>query len=445
MTRDPLDELGRLAVEPLAVTRCRDAHRLTRELLLGQPVLVLPAGRDEGVDERVAGGGVEALAVDRLEGPGAGDLAGGTQVVAGIPHGPHQPDDRDGGVEPDRVADAGVLRRVGRQHDGDLAVARRDVTQSRVVDGQRGQPRAALGVGCVVRKAFGVDLLEREDTSDDPAVELGHGDLGGDVGRRHAHVTVGPLVAAPGEAQALNDRHVQSGERLHVPRLVVFTGAGRTGLGATGRQHRGDEGVVAGEVLEQVGRGVAQRGDVDGYADTSGDVDRVGKGVNVGRVLGRELRSVEEDGDTRTRAAGRLGQRRVGSLEHAPFRQRRRRGEALTGHEQGVAEKRMQLAEVRGAPLCEVAVRLRDHAGCHRRKLHQRRVRGLFPAEHDHRLADAADAAEPVAEILRAAEDTGDHDVGGLDGLGHRRVAGPRGVGDDVVGPAATSTHEVGV
>ena len=53
----------------------RDAHRIARELLRGQPFLVLTTGRDERVDERVAGGGVRFLALDGLE-RGSRDPAG---------------------------------------------------------------------------------------------------------------------------------------------------------------------------------------------------------------------------------------------------------------------------------------------------------------------------------------------------------------------------------
>lgn len=40
--------------EPFAVLRCRDADRIALELLGSEPVGILAAGRDQGMDQRVA-------------------------------------------------------------------------------------------------------------------------------------------------------------------------------------------------------------------------------------------------------------------------------------------------------------------------------------------------------------------------------------------------------
>ena len=98
----------------------------------------------------VSSSGVGMFALHRLQLTGAGNLAGRTQVVAGLPHGPQQPDDRDGGVEANRVADSGVLGGVGRQDDGDLPFGGWDQPQPRVVHGQPRNPGAAFQVGDVV-------------------------------------------------------------------------------------------------------------------------------------------------------------------------------------------------------------------------------------------------------------------------------------------------------
>ena len=47
-------------------------------------------------------------------------------VVAGVRHRGQQPHDRGGGVQPDGVADAGVLGRVGREHDDDAPLVSGD-------------------------------------------------------------------------------------------------------------------------------------------------------------------------------------------------------------------------------------------------------------------------------------------------------------------------------
>ena len=88
--------------EETAVSGERDPGRCGAELVFGEPLGVVTAGRDQRVDQRVAVLG-EAVA----------------EVVAGRAHGAQQ---RDGGgwrVEPDGVADPGVLGGIGGEHDGD--------------------------------------------------------------------------------------------------------------------------------------------------------------------------------------------------------------------------------------------------------------------------------------------------------------------------------------
>ncbi len=201
--------------EPGPVVRRADPDRVARKLLLGEPVLVLAPGGDDRVDERVAvpvGHAGQCLSPD---------------VVAGVPHRGQQRDDRGRGVEADRVADAGVLGRVRRQHERDAPLPRRDVPQDRVLHGDAGHPRGALGVGDVAGEAVRADLLEGERDGDEPAVELGDRDLGGGVQRGQPLVAGGPLGARGGQAQALQDRHVQAGQRADVPFLVGAAGAGR--------------------------------------------------------------------------------------------------------------------------------------------------------------------------------------------------------------------------
>ena len=163
-------------------------------------------------------------------------------VVAGLRHRPEQRDRAGRGVEPDGVADPGVLGRVRRQHQHDPLVRVRDVPQPGVPHGDPGDAGGALGVGHVDRQAVGVELLERERHRDQPAVELGHGDLGGDVERRQPVVVGRPRRAAAGQAEALQDRDVERGELGDVPRLVVAArrraGRLRAARGEHGDDHR---------------------------------------------------------------------------------------------------------------------------------------------------------------------------------------------------------------
>ena len=292
-------ELGREVGRPAAVVVGRDADVAVGELRRGEPLLVLATGGDQGVDEGVAGLGV----VGHVE--EAGHLTvRGPEVVSLVTHAAQQPDGRDRGVEPDRVADPAVLGGVGREHQRDLALGRRDVAQPRVVDGDAGHPGATLGVGDVARQPVLVDLLERERCGDDAAVELGDGDLVGGVERGHALVGRLPLLAAGRQAQALEDRDVERLHPLDVPRLVVAAGARRSRRGAAGREHRDDEGVEVAECLVEVVRRRAQRRAEDRSADClAGGVDGVRELVGEAAVAARLVRSVDTG---RRSGAGRM-------------------------------------------------------------------------------------------------------------------------------------------
>ncbi len=105
----------------------------------------------------------------------------------------------------------------------------------------------------------------------------------------------------------------------------------------------------------------------------------------------------------------------------------------------------MQLGEVRGPALGQVAVRLRRDPDRHRGHLHQLGVGLLLATEHDHRRPGLADPLEARAQVLRRAEDPADHEVAALEHLGHRLVGGPGRVGPDVVGARGACGEQVGV
>ena len=253
----PLQLLRELR-EPAPVGGGINPHRLAAELLTGQPLLILPARRDDRMDQSVAGRGVGMLALHRLQLPGAGDLPGSADVIPRLPHGPQQPDDRHRGVEADGIPDAGVLGGVGRQHDGDSPIRRRDQAQPGMVHGQPRHAGAALQVRNVVWQAVGVDLLEREGDGDDPPIELRHRHLGGDIVGTHAVIRRLPGLPAPGHGQALQDRDIQLGQLLHVPGALISTGGGVGGIQTARGLNGGDDRVAGAQVLDQPRIRIAQ-------------------------------------------------------------------------------------------------------------------------------------------------------------------------------------------
>ena len=287
------------------------------ELRVGEPLLVLAARRDERVDQRVAGLGV-VLEVE------PGDRAGATEVVALLAHPPQQPDCRDRGVQADGVADAGVLGRVGREHQRDLALRGRHEPQPGMLRSDPGHPCAALGVGHVAGQPVLVDLLEGERRGDDPPVELGDRDLGGRVERSHAVVGGLPLLAAAGQAEPLQDRDVQGGHPLDVPGLVLTAGRRRGRLAPTRREHGDDQGVQAAECVVQVIGGGPQRRGEDRQPDSlTRRVDGVGQRVREVGVPTGVVRPVEQHPHlrqgrwSRTSVSERLDTRGRSSHPHA--------------------------------------------------------------------------------------------------------------------------------
>ena len=169
---------------------------------------------------------------------GPGHAAAVAEVVAGSRSRRSSRIADDRGVQADGVADPGVLGRVRRQHQRELCRAVGDVAQPGVVDGDPGDPGAALGVGDVGGQAVAVDLLERERRGDDPPVELGDRDLGGGVQRGDALVAGLPRLARrrSGTAPAGPGCRARRRARRPTPRRLR-PHRRRPGLGAAGGQH----------------------------------------------------------------------------------------------------------------------------------------------------------------------------------------------------------------
>ena len=331
MLDDRVAERGRQRVERFPVVGERHPQRGRGKLRLGEPLHVVPAGRDEPVDQLVAVLG-EPVA----------------EVVTGLAQRPQQHHRGRGGVEPDGVADPGVLARVGRQHDGELLGRVGPVPQPRVPHRDPGRPRGPLRVGDVDRHVVRAGLLERARARvmSRPSNSGMATCIAASIGRQRRARGL-PGGAGGGQAQRLHQRDVEVGERADVPGLVVAAGGrvGRRGrAGAAGREHRDEQRVGAAEQVVDLRAGRAQRGAEHRQRVRAVRLHRVGQRVDEGGVPGDLVRPVEDDADRRP-----AGQRFPGAV-HAVGRQRDRRVEPVPGQQQRVGQEPGQLGEVAGPP-----------------------------------------------------------------------------------------------
>ncbi len=364
------------------------------------------------------------------------------EVARVVARGRHRPDQRDRRrrrVQADRVADPGVLGRVRREHQDDLLVGVRDAAQHGVLRRDPGDPRGALEVRHVDRQAVGVGLLERERDRDQPAVELGDGDLGRDVERGQPVVACLPGGARAGEAQALQDRDVERGQLGDVPLLVLAAGLRGRRLRAARGEHGDDHRVRRAQRLQKPGRGLAQRRAPDRQRARALLDDRVAERLDVAGVPGEVLRPVEQHGH------GGPVVHRLGVLEDPPLRQRDGRLEPLAGEQHRVGEEGVQLRQVVGAALRQVGVRLGRDPRRRRGQLHHLGVRRHLPAQADQRRRAGPEQVQPLLEVPVPAEHPDDDDVRLV---GHRReivVRDPVRVREPVVGPGGAGREQVGI
>ncbi len=174
-----------------------------------------------------------------------------TEVVTGRTHFGEQVDCARRSIETDRVADAGVLGRVRREHQSNATLGGGNVAQLAVTDRDPGDTGGALDVGGDVGgQSVGVDFLEGERDGDYATVELRHSHLRRDVERRQSVVVLVPGGAATGQAQppAGSGRRVQ--RVLRHPRLRRPPTGGRGGgLGAAGSENCHDHASARRSVL----------------------------------------------------------------------------------------------------------------------------------------------------------------------------------------------------
>ena len=314
-----------------------------------------------------------------------------------------------------------------------------DVPQLGVLDRDAGHPRGALRIGDVAGQAVWPHFLEREGHRDQPAVELGDRDLGGGVQRGQPLVAFGPLGPRRGQAQALQDRDVQAGQRADVPVLVGAAGARGGGNEPAGGEHGDDDHVRGAQGVDQRGFGRAQRGAEHRERASTGRLDGVGEGVHEAGVSRHVMGAVVQDSDDGTVCVRGL------SFEDAPGRRSRRRLEPLAGERDRVRQEPRQLAQVLWPAVREVGVRLGDHAARNGRQPHELGVGGRLTAEHDHRHARRRDGVQTVWPGLASAEEADD------DGGRARQQRGQivdfqaGRVGQPVAGPAGPGRQQVGV
>ncbi len=422
---DGVGEFGRECGEPRAIVIGGQSNWVACQLSVGEPVRVLTAALDERMNQSVA--------VLRVH---AGDVADG---VAGVAHSPQQDNRARRGVESDRVADAGVLGRVRGEHDRHALVPRRDGAQPRVPHREARYACAAFRVGNVGDQAHVVNLLERERDRDDAPVELRHRHLRRDIERAEAVVVVLPGRPRAGQAQPLQDRDVQCGKVCHVPCVVIATRRHRGGDCAPGGQHGGHHRVGRFQHVQHLGLGGPQRGAVHRQRTATGVFDCAAQSFDVFGVACQLLGPVVEHGDRR---AGTVDGR---ALQDAPARRGYRGAETESGHQHGVAQECVQLAEVFHAALGEIDVRLHGHAGRDGGMAHQVRVGHLLAADHHRRHAAADNGVDAVLPGPVAAEDAHHDEVNPVELIIELAVDEPRRVSPPILRVARPGGDQVGV
>ncbi len=263
------------------------------ELCGGEVLAVVAAGAEEAVHERVA----------------VGRQVAGAEVVTVVSERAEQPHRRRRGVEADGVAHPRVAGRVAAQHHREPHLATVDAAEPGEARGQRRAAPHPLGVGDVAGHPVDA-LLERHRHRDDPAVELGEGDVHHHVDRAETGVAPLPALPRPGGGDRLHDGDAEPLERRRRPL--------RRDLGAVHRElaHREGEGADQGVAQEPAG-GVAevreggrvvavgaQRVAEDRERAAAGVLERGGERVDHGEVAGHPVGPVEDEPDHRPGVGG---------------------------------------------------------------------------------------------------------------------------------------------
>ena len=230
----------------------------------------------------------------------------------------------------------------------------------------------------------------------------------------------GPLGAGGGQAQALQDRHVQAGERADVPFLVGTARAGGRRDEAARREHGHDDRVRGAQRVDQRGLGGPQRRAEHRERPPA----RRRRPRRRARARSRCSPPRDGRGSTGWRRPGAVlapsaGTGSAGPVEHSPGGHRHGGFESLAGQRDRVRQEPGELPQVLRAAVRQVRVRLGDDPRRHRRQLHELGVRRLLAAEHDGGHPGGQHRVEPVFPGPPPAEDADDDDVRAVEQGGH--------------------------
>ena len=298
-----------------------------------------------------------------------------------------------------------------------------------------GHPGGPLRVGGVDRHPVRAGLLERERHRDQPAVELGHRHLHGRVHRGERGAGRRPGRPGRGQAQRLQHRDVQGGQRGHVPGVVI-TARGRVRGHRPARREHGDDDRV--HPLEQVVELRAARR----AASRRTRAPRWPRTPRPRRPACRRTRC-----SRRPRASGRTRCRRWGGRAGAAARHAGRGARPYSGSTSGGSKpspvsrivsdrNRASWARLPRAAFAQVGQGLGGHPGGHRGQRHQLRVRGRLAAEHHRGQAAGQHGVQALGPAAAAAEQAHHHAERAVQQRGQVRRRGTGRVGQPPVSAA---------
>ncbi|SLD08200.1 Uncharacterised protein [Mycobacteroides abscessus subsp. massiliense] len=362
-------------------------------------------------------------------------------IIARIAHGGQQRHRARWGVQSHRIPDPCMLGGIRGEDHGDPALTGRYRSKFCVPQGNTRHPRATLRVGNIGDEPVAVYLLEGERHGDDASVEFRDRHLSGDIQRAHAVVVGVPILTGAGQTQSLQDRDIKSRKMSHAPFIIGSPGAHGRRNGTAGRQHRDHHGVGGRECLQQLRRGSTQRRAVHRKSVPAMVFDGRAQGIDVRGVSGELLGAVVQHRD---RGAVRRGTRAV-SFQHSPRGVGRGRFESDAGHQDGVRQEGVQLAQVRRPAFGQVPVHLQRHPTRDGRTFHQLGVGCLLSGDDDGRYAGCDNRVDALFPAATPAEQPNHHGAHPVKQAGQVVDEDARRVGPPVVRSAGARTQQVGV
>ena len=178
-------------------------------------------GQRQGLADFPAGKSADVVGRPRRQALDQGVAVGRNILdpVAGLPHRPQHVDGAGRRVEADAVAEPAVAIGVVGEYQGDAAVGRRRPPQPGPVGGQPGDEGDAVGHRLVVddvgfgQRVAAPQTLERDRAAYDPAVDLGKGDVHGDVAAGQPAGAAAPVGLVTAGEHGLQHRAIPGIER----------------------------------------------------------------------------------------------------------------------------------------------------------------------------------------------------------------------------------------